>query len=95
MRFLALFPDPSAPAARPELEQTAAVSPLGGPPYSYRGAVIDCQKGGHVCVLKMPEHPLHGHGFGVIGTITPLVDLWLDEHRLPSYMRAVPPAAKR
>jgi hypothetical protein len=42
----------------------------------------------------MPDHPLHGRGFGVVGTITPLVDLWLDERRLPSYMRAVPPATK-
>jgi len=25
----------------------------------------------------------------VVGTITPFVDLWLDERRLPSYMRAV------
>ena len=89
---MALFPDPSAPAARPEPEQTASPGPLGGPSYSYRGAVIDCQKGGHVCVLKMPDHPLHGRGFGALGTITPLVDLWLDERRLPSYMRAVKPA---
>ena len=28
--------------------------------------------------------------FGVAGTITPLVDLWLDEGRLPDYMRASP-----
>jgi hypothetical protein len=28
--------------------------------------------------------------FGVVGTITPLVDLWLDGRRLPNYMRAVP-----
>jgi hypothetical protein len=38
----------------------------------------------------MPAHPLHGHSFGVAGTITPLVDLWLDAGRLPRYMRAVP-----
>ena len=30
----------------------------------------------------MPNHPLHGQGFGVVGTITPLVDLWLNERRL-------------
>jgi hypothetical protein len=30
--------------------------------------------------------------FGVAGTITLLVDLWLVERRLPSYMRAVPKA---
>jgi hypothetical protein len=33
---------------------------------------------GHVWRLTMPAHPLHGHSFGVAGTITPLVDLWLD-----------------
>ena len=26
----------------------------------------------------------------MLGTVTPLVDLWLDERRLPGYMRAVP-----
>ena len=51
---------------------------------------IRCAKGGDVCALLMPEHPLHGHTFGVAGTITPLVDLWLDERRLPAHMRLVP-----
>lgn len=92
---MALFPDPRQPAARAEPEQTAAVGPLGGPSYGYRGAVIDCQQGGHVCRLQMPDHPLHGRGFGVVGTITPLVDLWLDERRLPRHLRVVTPAAKR
>ena len=87
---MTLIPDPPARPARPEPEQTASPCPLGGPSYSYRGAVIDCQKGGHVCVLKMPDHPFHGRGFGALGTITPLVDLWLDECRLPRYMQAVP-----
>ena len=77
---------------RPRLVETAAEGPLGGPSYSYRGAVIECQKGGHVCRLVIPEHPLHGHSFGAAGTITPLVDLWADEGRLPRYMRAVPKA---
>ena len=63
---------------------------LVGLSFSYRGAVIDCQKGEHVCALKMPDHPLHRHGFGVVGTVTPLVDLWLEERRLPSYTRVVP-----
>ncbi len=38
----------------------------------------------------MEDHPLHGATFGVVGTVTPLVDLWVEERRLPSYMRAVP-----
>ncbi|MDQ3452275.1 MAG: hypothetical protein M3493_06190, partial [Actinomycetota bacterium] len=50
--------------------------PLGGPSYGYRSAVIDCMKGGHVCRLLLPVHPLTGMSFGVVDTITPLVDLW-------------------
>jgi hypothetical protein len=41
----------------------------------------------------MDGHPPHGHTFGVVGTTTPLVDLWLDERRLPDHMRAVPKPA--
>ncbi len=46
--------------------------------------------GGHVCGLFMPEHPLHKSTFGVIATIQPLIDLWLDTGRLPAYMRSAP-----
>ncbi len=38
----------------------------------------------------MSDHPLHGQGFGSVGTITPLVDLWVEEKRLPKYMRVSP-----
>jgi len=31
--------------------------------------------GGYVCGLFMPEHPLHGRNFGVVGTVTSLVNL--------------------
>ena len=79
---------------RAKLVETALDGSLGGPSYAYRGAVIDCLKGGHVCRLVMPEHPLHDHSFGAAGTITPLVDLWLNEGRLPRYMRAVPKAKR-
>ena len=75
---------------RPFPLETATVGPWGGPVYSYRGAEIRCAKGGHVCSLFLEGHPLHGSSFGVVGTITPLIDLWLDEGRLPSHMRAVP-----
>ncbi len=51
---------------------------------------VQCAKGGHVCALFMEGHPLDGHSFGVPGTITPLVDLWIKEGRLPDHMRAVP-----
>jgi hypothetical protein len=36
----------------------------------------------------MDGHPLTGMSFGVAGTITPLVDLWLEKGRLPDYMGA-------
>jgi hypothetical protein len=76
--------------AQPDLELTAAEGPWGGPVFRYRGAEIRCAKGGHVCALSMEDHPLHGSAFRVPGTITPLVDLWIREQRLPDYMRAVP-----
>ncbi len=72
------------------LLETAAAGPWGGPVFRYRGAEIRCLKGGHVCSLLMESHPLHGLTFGVPGTVTALVDSWLDHGRLPDYMRAVP-----
>jgi hypothetical protein len=81
-----LFPEPPR---HPPPEERAAVGPLGGPTFAYRGAIIECLKGGHVCTLRMATHPLDGSSFGVVGTIVPLIDLWLDESRLPDYMRAV------
>ena len=44
----------------------------------------------HVCGLLMEGRPLHGMTFGVVDPITPLVDLWVEERRLPDHMRAVP-----
>jgi hypothetical protein len=64
-----------------------AQGPWDGPTYSYRGARIECAPGGDVCGLFMPEHPLHGRNFGVVETVTALVDLWADTGWLPSYMR--------
>jgi hypothetical protein len=69
------------------LEQLAAIGPWGSPSYRYRGAEIHCCPGGHVCGLVLQDHPLNGVTFGVVGTITPLVDAWLDEGRLPRYLR--------
>jgi hypothetical protein len=57
-----------------------------------RRARIECFKGGRSCSLFTDRHPLHGRGFSALGTITPLVEPWLDEGRLPSYMRVVPKA---
>ena len=73
-----------------QLKVIADEGVLGGPSYCYRGAVIDCMKGGHMYRLALSEHPLSGMSFGVAGTITPLVDLWFDAGRLPDYMRASP-----
>lgn len=78
------------PCPMHQLEQLTAEGPWGGPSYRYRDAEIRCLKGGHVCGLFLEGHPLHGKSFGVVGSVTPLVDLWLDEGRLPDYMRAVP-----
>ena len=74
--------------ARPEPDLVAAQGPWGGPVYRHRGAEIRCNKGGHVCGLYMEGHPLDGWSFGVVGTVTPLVDLWVEERRLPAYYRA-------
>jgi hypothetical protein len=57
--------------ARPEPELVAAEGPCGGPVFRYRGP----REGGHVCTLPMKGKPLHGMTFGVVGTITPLMDL--------------------
>jgi hypothetical protein len=38
----------------------------------------------------MEGHPLHGHPFGLVGIVTPKVDLWVKGGRLPARMRAVP-----
>ena len=75
-----------APArAKPKL--VTAEGPWGGPVYRYRGAEIRCDKAGDVCGLFMEGHPLQGHTFGVVGTVTPLVDLWVDIRGLPEHMR--------
>ena len=74
------------PAPHP-VQQLAATAPWDGPSYRYCGAELHCLPGGHVCGLTMPDHPLNGATFGVPGTITPIVDLWLDEG-VPALARA-------
>jgi hypothetical protein len=69
------------------LEEAALEGPWGGPTYRYRDARIECLKGGHVCGMFMPDHPLSGNSFGAPGTITPLVDLWIERQLLPAYVR--------
>src|SRR5919112_249658 len=77
------MPPPDQPE-RPFPVETAAQGPWRGPVYSYRGAEIRCNPGGHVCALLMEDHPLHGTTFGALGTVTPLLDLWVEERRLPT-----------
>ena len=83
---MTLIPTLPAPIVH-EIVEAIPTGPWGGPVYSYRDATITCLPGGHVCGLEMSGHPLSGMTFGVAGTITPLIDLWADEGRLPSYMR--------
>jgi hypothetical protein len=80
-------PDAVAPLTDHPLIETAVTGPWGGPTYRYRGARIECCPGVYVCGFFLDGHPLTGQTFGVAGTITPLIDLWLDDGRLPSYMR--------
>lgn len=68
------------------LEQLAASGPWGGPSYRYRGAEILCLPGGRFCGLMMPTHPLTGRAFGAASRLRTIVDVWLDENRLPSFM---------
>ncbi len=74
---------------RPSPLETAAEGPWGGPVYSHRGAEIRCTKGGHICALLMDGHPFHGATFGAVGTVTLLVDMWIEGRLLPGHMRAV------
>ncbi len=85
----------TAEATTPRTWNWSRPKPVGrGPVFRYRGAEIRGLKGGHVCGLVMPGHPLDGSTFGVPGTITPLVDLWIREQRLPDYMRPAAPRPK-
>jgi hypothetical protein len=63
---------------------------LNGLSYRYRGALIDCMKGGHICRLTLDRHPFIGMAFGTAGMITPLINLWSYEGWLPDYMSASP-----
>ncbi len=73
---------------RPQPELVTAEGPSGGPVYRYRGAEIRCAQGDHVCALLMEGHPFHGATFGTVGTVTLLVDLWIEGRLLPSLERA-------
>ncbi len=45
-----------------------------------------------VAVAQLEGQPPRGMAFGVVGTIAPLVDLWVEERRLPDHMRVAPKA---
>ena len=79
-----------SPPPRPAPERANSNGPWGGPTYGHKAARIGWAPGGHICGLSMEAHPLHGLTIGAVGTVTPLLDLWLNEGRLPANMRAVP-----
>jgi hypothetical protein len=59
---------------------------MGRPSDVCHGARIECASGGHACGVFMPEHPLHGRNFGVVGTVTSLKRSGRDRFR--SYGRS-------
>jgi hypothetical protein len=77
---MSLFPEPTE---RPFPREVAKVGPHGGPTAECRGARIGCMRSGHVRALVWEEHPLHGLAFGVVVRITPLIDPWGEERRVP------------
>ncbi len=48
------------------------------------------RQGRPLCALLMEGHPFHDATFGTVGTVTLLVDLWIEGRLLPGYMRDVP-----
>ncbi len=80
------------PPGRPQPELTAAEGPWRGPTCACRGARIECLPSAHVCALFLEGHRPARTPFGVVRTVTPLVDLWVEERRLPGQTRAVPKA---
>jgi hypothetical protein len=42
--------------------------------------------------MTMEIHSLYRLSFGTVGTITSLMDGWIDEDKFPRYMRTVPKA---
>jgi hypothetical protein len=52
-----------------------------------------CQAKSHKCGSAPDDlggHSFFGQTFGVVGAVTPLINLRLDEGRLPDHMKAVP-----
>lgn len=80
---MTLTPEPTLHS----LEETAKPGPWGGSTFAYRGARIECLPGDHVCGMFLDGHPLSSCSFGAPGTITLLVDLWIEKRQLPGYMR--------
>lgn len=96
--------DPRAmPARMPEeIARTAAklavlepVGPLGGPIYSYQGVRIVANAPSAVSVLDWPEHPMHGMQKGAPATWLGIIDLWLEEKKLPPWLSVTKPAEER
>ena len=84
---MSMFLDQPMPFDLYPLEEVALEGPSGGPTYRYRGADIECLKGGRVCRLSLSGHPVSGSTFSTPGVIMPLVDFWIEKQQLPGYMR--------
>jgi hypothetical protein len=79
---MSMFLDQPDPLDVHFLEEVAQEGPWGGPTYRYRGARIECLKGGRVCGLFLSNHPLNGLPLGTVGMTTSLMDRWLETHQV-------------
>ena len=67
-----------------------AMAVLAGIPDPDVAATIDDTDSYELLRRPPPGHSCGGLTFGVVGTITPLVDIWLDGGRLHAHVRAAP-----
>ncbi|MFC4170310.1 hypothetical protein [Teichococcus aestuarii] len=79
MAMPTVIPERFRVVSRPE-------TPNGWTACEHRGATIRCC--GVHNVLLMPDHSYHGASFGQASFVETLIDLWLDERRLPQGYRA-------
>lgn len=79
---MSMFLDQPAPLDVHPLEEVALEGPWGGPTYRYRGARVECLKGGHICGLFLNSHPLNGLPLGTVGMTASLMDRWLETHQV-------------
>jgi hypothetical protein len=66
-----------------EVRVVKAEGPWGGPTLEYRGARIEAAKGSHISAAWLEGWPLHGVNFGAPEIPMRLLDVWIDEGRIP------------